>query len=465
MNWYKIAKERKDELLFELQQLIQINSVLDENSITENKPFGKGPYEALNYMLQKGKEKGFVVKNIDNYAGHIEIGQGNEILGILCHVDVVPAGDDWTYPPFEGKIVDGKIYGRGALDDKGPTIAAWLAMKMVADMNIPLKKRVRLIIGTDEETGFRCVNRYFQKEEMPTIGFSPDGDFPVINAEKGIAHLLFTQKGQMDINEQLVSFEAGNKLNKVPDCATAILQNMDETFVKSFEQFQSMYEYPATLIRDGNYFIVQVKGKSVHAMEPEKGINASIVLGKFLLNYVTTKGSYQFLKFLVHRFGDEVKGENLQIQYEDTMSGPTTFNVGIVSFDNKKGATIEVSMRYSVTYPFEENMTKLMQNISNDCFTLDIVSNSKPHYVSEQDELVKKLLKVYRKVTGDNRKPLSTGGGTYARIMEKGVAFGMLFPNEEDVSHQKDEHVSIENLITASAIYAEAIVELASKTN
>lgn len=460
MNWYELARNRKDELLHELQQLIQIESTLDEKTATEEMPFGKGPYEALHFMLQKGKEKGLTVKNVDNYAGHIEIGQGEEIVGILCHVDVVPAGSNWTYPPFEGKIVDGKIYGRGALDDKGPTMAAWLALKMVADLNLPLSKRVRLIIGTDEESGFRCVERYFQKEEMPTVGFSPDGDFPLINAEKGIAELLFTQNSQMEVQEQLVSFEAGNRVNMVPDEATAVLQNMDDTFEHSFAQFQKVYDYPATLIRKENRFVVTVKGKSAHAMEPEKGVNAAVVLAKFLLNVVKTKGSLTFLHFLANKFGEH-KGEKFQIQFED-ISGPTTLNPGIISFNPRSGGTIKVSMRYAVTYPFEKYMTKLMTNITNDNFTVDILSNSAPHYVPEDDELVKTLLKVYRKYTGDHSKPLSTGGGTYARVMKKGVAFGMLFPGEEDVSHRQDENVLIENLVKASAIYAEAIVELAS---
>lgn len=462
MNWYELAKERKEELLHELQQLIQIESTLDEKSATNEMPFGKGPHDALHFMLQKGKEQGFAVKNVDNYAGHIEFGEGQDIVGILCHVDVVPAGTNWTYHPFEGTIVDGKIYGRGVLDDKGPTMAAFLAMKMVKDMNIPLSKRVRMIIGTDEETGFRCVEHYFQKEEMPSIGFSPDGDFPLINAEKGIAELVFSQKGEMEESENLISFTAGNKLNMVPDEATAILQNMDETFEESFRQFQQVYDDPATLIQKDNQYIITVKGKSAHAMEPQKGINAAVVLAKFLNKHVKKKGSVDFINFLVQAFENE-KGENLQANFEDEMSGPTTLNAGIVSFDEKNGGTIQVSMRYSVTYPFEQKITDIMANVAKYNFTVDVVSNSEPLYVPEDEELVQKLLKVYRKVTGDKTKPLSTGGGTYARVMKKGVAFGMLFPGVEDVSHQKDENVLIEHLLKASAIYAEAIVELASK--
>lgn len=221
MDWLKIAMSRKEELITECQQLIQIESVLDERNASETIPFGKGPFDALKWMLNKGNEYGFSTKNIDNVAGHIEMGQGEELLGILCHVDVVPAGSGWTYPPFKGEVVDGKLYGRGAIDDKGPTIASLLALKMVKDAGIKLNKRVRMIIGTDEESGFRCVDRYFEKEEMPTIGFAPDADFPLINAEKGIATLEFTLINHMQADEQLISFHAGKRTNMVPDVAEA----------------------------------------------------------------------------------------------------------------------------------------------------------------------------------------------------------------------------------------------------
>ena len=186
--------------------LIAIPSVLDESAATEDLPFGPEPKRALDWLLEEGRKAGMIVKNIDNMAGHIEMGEGEELIGILCHVDVVPAGSNWTYEPFDGTVVDGKLFGRGAIDDKGPTIAAWHAMKMVKDSGITMNKRVRLIIGTDEESGFRCVRRYFEKEEMPTIGFAPDADFPIINAEKGIASIVFKQK-TVTADGQLLLFQ------------------------------------------------------------------------------------------------------------------------------------------------------------------------------------------------------------------------------------------------------------------
>lgn len=463
MNWLALAKEREQELIEELQQLIQIESVLDEENSTPDAPFGKGPKAALDFMLAKGEEADMTVKNIDDIVGHIEMGQGEDILGILCHVDVVPAGDlsTWDVPPFEGRIIDGNLIGRGSIDDKGPTMAAWMAMKLVKDAGIELNKRVRMIIGTDEESGFRCVKRYFEKEEMPTIGFAPDADFPLINAEKGIADLLFTQKAARAKDDQLISFQAGHRTNMVPDKATAVVQNMDVSFPFKFEAFLKEEEVTGTLEEKNGKMTISINGKSAHAMEPHKGINAAVKLAKLLNQELQDSPGAHFAAFVTTLFDGDHNGTLLSFNYEDEMSGPTTLNPGIVTFD-ENGGQVRISMRYSVTYPFEEKMTEVQQKLEMSDFTLDIVGNSEPHYVPEDDELVATLLEVYRNATGDMRKPLSTGGGTYAREMKKGVAFGMLYPGEPELAHQANEYVKIENLIKSTAIYAEAIVKLAS---
>lgn len=463
MNWYSLAKAREQELLDELKALIQIESVLDESSANQDAPFGIGPKKALDFMLKKGAAEGMQTKNIDNMAGHIEMGEGKEILGILCHVDVVPAGDvtTWTYPPFEGKIVNGKMYARGAIDDKGPTMAAWLGMKLVKDAGIPLKKRVRMIIGTDEETNFRCVDRYFEKEEMPSIGFAPDADFPLINAEKGIAHIVFSLTKQREEIEVLHTFKAGNRINMVPDYAEAKIDASVVIDQQAFQMFLENYKLSGKIVENAGHYVVALYGKSAHAMEPEKGKNAAVRLAQFLsTQHISGRGG-AFLHFLADVFGENPYGEKLNMQYEDAMSGKMTLNPGIINFDNGD-AQVEISMRYSVTYPFDDLITKGQQAAKKYGMALDVVNDSKPHYVPEDDKLVATLLDIYRNVTGDYSKPLSTGGGTYARVMKKGVAFGMLYPGEPDVAHQADEFVVVENLVKAAAIYAEAIAKLAN---
>ncbi|MDN4493725.1 dipeptidase PepV [Ureibacillus aquaedulcis] len=463
MDWLKLAESRKEELVSELQQLIQIESVLDEKTASDYAPFGEGPLKALEFLLNLGEQQGFTAKNIDNFAGHLEMGSGDELLGILCHVDVVPVGGSWTYPPFKGEVVNGKLFGRGAIDDKGPTMAAYLAMKMIKDAGIDLNKRVRMIIGTDEESGFRCVDRYFMKEEMPTIGFAPDADFPLINAEKGIAILDFSQKGKVEDNEQIIAFKAGQRSNMVPDTAEAIVHNVTSSIEEDFTLFLDENSADGTLTKEDGRYIIAMKGKAAHAMEPEKGRNAAVLLSKFLQNIVTSKASKEFAAFMVNTFGKDHFGSAIKLDYHDEMSGHTTLNPGVVLFHQNRGGHVQVSMRYSVSYPFEEKITIGTREASALGFALDVASNSSPHYVPEEDEFVQTLLDVYRKYTGDDSKPLSTGGGTYARTMNKGVAFGMLFPGEPDVAHQADEFVVVDNLVRAAAIYAEAIVRLAGE--
>ncbi|EON71596.1 dipeptidase PepV [Lysinibacillus sphaericus] len=467
MDWLQAAKERQDELVHELQELVQINSVLDETSTTTEVPFGEGPLKALEWLLAKGQSEGLETKNVDNYAGHIQMGEGEDLLGILCHVDVVPVGNEanWTYPPFSGTVADGKLFARGAIDDKGPTIAAWMAMKLVNDAGIQLNKRIRMIIGTDEETGFRCVDHYFKHEEMPTIGFAPDADFPLINAEKGIAELVFSQNKMGDaIKEQLLLFNAGKRPNMVPDYAEATIQFVSSQLEQNFQTFLSKNQLEGSLLMDGSHYIITIKGKSAHAMEPEKGVNAAVYLAAFLQQELTTELSKQFVDFITNVFHHDHYGHALALQFEDEMSGKTTLNPGIVTYDVTKGSNLVISMRYSVSYPFDEKMTEAQRLAAEKGFSLDIQDDSKPHYVSEDEPLIQALAGVYRRHTGDYETPLlSTGGGTYARVMKKGVAFGMLFPGEPDVAHRADEYVIVENLVKAAAIYAEAIVELAGQ--
>ena len=194
IDWEHEVEKRKEALIEKTRELLKIKSVLDEDDGGPDAPLGRGVKEALQYMLDLGREDGFRVKNVGNLAGHIEFGAGKELVGILCHVDVVPAGDGWSCDPFGAEIRDGKIFARGAIDDKGPTMAAYFAMKIVKELELPLNKRVRMIIGTDEESDWRCVEHYFAREEMPTLGFAPDADFPIIYAEKGIMDFDFVQK-------------------------------------------------------------------------------------------------------------------------------------------------------------------------------------------------------------------------------------------------------------------------------
>lgn len=463
MNWMEEVKKREKALLQDLQTFLRIPSVRNEQTATEEAPLGKEVYEALCYMLKRGEEEGFVTKNVDGLAGHLEMGNGEEIVGILCHVDVVPAGDGWTFDPFGATIVDGKIYARGALDDKGPTIAAFYAMKIVKELGLPLSKRVRMIIGTDEESDWQCVERYFQTEPMPALGFAPDADFPIIYAEKGIADFdLIQQPMNQQMDAVLLSFQAGRRYNMVPDFAEAVLQltngnDMKERFIK----FLQVHTLEGEAYVDGETMKLCVRGVSAHGMEPNNGVNAGLWLAKFLADETLDPQANEFVRFVSQYFYGDTRGKQLGVAHTNEELGDLTINVGVLSYTSEHGGKMGINLRYPVTSDIAHTKEVIERVANGHHFTLTNFSNSSPHYVAKDHPLVQTLQRVYEEQMGERASLLAIGGGTYARSLQAGVAFGPLFPNRPDVAHQKDEYMFIDDLLKATAIYAQAIYELA----
>ncbi len=467
-DWTKEVDIRKNELLKDTQDLLHIKSVLDEKNSSPTAPLGEEVKKALEFMLQKGELDGFKVKNVGNLAGHIEFGEGEELVGILCHVDVVPEGDGWLSDPFGAEIRDGKIYARGAIDDKGPTMAAYYAMKIVKELGVPLNRRVRMIIGTDEESEWRCVEHYFQQEEMPTMGFAPDADFPIIHAEKGISDFDIVQNisdtNEKNCNYQIdvLSFMSGRRYNMVPDFAKAELQikYQPTDVIQRFKGFLVKNKLTGKQFVDGGRLVLEIEGVSAHGMEPDNGKNAGLYLAKFLIGFKLETNSDHFFQFVDCYFGNDSRGKELGIAFTDDISGELTLNVGKLSFTKADGGSLGINLRYPVTTQFEEIKEKLVERISSEGYSLANFSNSKPHYVEEDNFLIQVLKKVYEEQTGEEAQLLAIGGGTYARSLKAGVAFGPLFPGREDIAHQKDEYISIEDLLKATSIYAHAIYEL-----
>lgn len=468
INWQKEIENRKEDLLKDTQALLKIKSVLDEENTTDEAPLGKGVKEALDFMLHLGEKDGFTTKNVDNIAGHLEMGQGDELLGILCHVDVVPEGDGWSSDPFAAEIRDGRIFARGAIDDKGPTMAAYYAMKVVKELGLPLNKRVRMIIGTDEESQWRCVERYFETEEMPTLGFAPDADFPIINAEKGIWDFTIKQESVQGSKSgfddlDIVEFKSGRRTNMVPDYAIARLlaKSNQEEIIGLFKTFIGKHSMNGKATTQENQLILELDGVSAHGMEPNNGVNAGLYLAAFMSGLNIPEHAKNYFSF-VHDyiFGDS-RGNKLGIAYHDEITGDLTVNAGILSYSKEKGGSISFSIRYPVTYKWEEGKTALEETVKRSGFDVSTHSNSTPHHVKSDSFLIKTLQRVYEEETGEEAKLLSIGGGTYARSLEAGVAFGPLFPSSEDIAHQKDEYIDIDDMLKAAAIYARAIYELA----
>lgn len=465
INWQAEIKNHKQNLLVDTQNLLKIKSVLDEEQRTETAPFGEGVKEALDYMLDLAANDGFTVKNVDHVAGHIEMGEGEELLGVLCHVDVVPEGDGWSSDPFGAEIRDGKIYARGAIDDKGPTMAAYYAMKVIKELGLPLQKRVRMIIGTDEESQWRCVNHYFEVEEMPTLGFAPDADFPIINAEKGIWDFAIIQPAAVQVKQARVNvmeFSSGRRMNMVPDYAMAKVETektMDLT--EAYELFLQKHSLTGKVDVTNNIIAFELKGVSAHGMEPNNGVNAGLYLASFLADWELDSHAQVYFTFIRdYLFGDS-RGNKLGIAYQDEITGDLTLNAGKFRYSNTADSSIGFTMRYPVTYDWEIGKATLTASLAKLKLQIESFSNSAPHHVDKDSFLIQTLQKVYEEATGKKAELLSIGGGTYARSLKEGVAFGPLFPGNEDIAHQKDEYIDIEDLLKAAVIYAQAIYELA----
>ncbi|WP_174729361.1 dipeptidase PepV [Mesobacillus harenae] len=467
VNWTEEVSKRKSHLISDTQRLLQIKSVLEEDTATKDAPLGQGIKEALDFMLTMGEQDGFQPKNTGNLAGHLEFGSGDEIVGVLCHIDVVPEGDGWSSDPYGAEIRDGKIFARGAIDDKGPTMAAYYAMKIVKELKLPLKKRVRMIIGTDEESNWRCVDHYFKTEEMPSMGFAPDADFPIINAEKGIADydLVQTPKGYenketlIEVNE----FTSGRRYNMVPDFArVSLVVNQEQNEVlQRFILYKKKHELEAKYHVENGELIIEVEGVSAHGMEPDNGKNAGLLLAGFIAELGLDAQARQFFEFVTRYFGKESRGAELGIVYSDEITGELTINVGKLAYSKPQGGRLGLNMRYPVTTNLNRTMETLKEKVESEGFAIDQFDDSPPHHVDEKDFLIQTLKKVYEEQTGTQAKLLAIGGGTYARSLKSGVAFGSLFPGRPDVAHQKDEYIFLEDLFRATAIYAQAIYELA----
>lgn len=461
----------KEEMIKNLQNLIQIPSVYEKSSNPEE-PFGKNTVKALNYILDLGNKLGFRTKNIDNYCGYIEFGSGKELIGIIGHLDVVPEGENWTYPPFEGTIADNKIYGRGAIDDKGPAIASLYAMKAVMDYcnsnSITLNKRVRLILGLNEENDWKCIEYYKKHEEAPSIGFSPDADFPCIYAEKGLISPFITMDYSNYLNEDIVLTNIdcnNNALNVVPkfcSCTLSVKNNIKIDDINTFIQnLNSEYDFDieTEIINDNELKIIS-HGVQAHAAHPDLGINAIsrliIVLDELFKNYNIVIPIFDlFTKYI----GFDFNGNKLNINIPDE-SGELTLNVGQFNFENNN-----LKIGFNLRVPINTKFELIEDKFSSICKEFDNIycnftGKKDPLHVSKDSYLVKTLCEIYNEATNSNTEPIAIGGATYARAFDNIVSFGANLPGQKDMCHQTDEFISIDNLMLACDIYTRTIYEL-----
>lgn len=456
MNFKQEAINRQDHLVKTLQELVRIPSLTDPATVGPNAPFGKALRDALDYMLDMGKKDGFKTKDLEGYAGVIEFGEGSEIMGVLGHLDVVPVGKGWSVDPFSATIKDGYIIGRGSQDDKGPTVAAYTAMKILKDMGFKPKKRVFMILGTDEESGMACMKYYQKHGEIPNFGFVPDADFPVIYGEKGILHVNVT--GQHPT--QILSLSAGERPNICIGEAAVLMSGKPKAelfdfYLKSNQLTGRIEEKPEGV----SYFI---KGRYAHGSMPQEGINAAW----HCLNFVGA--AYQDdLATELARLLKDYRGDALGIRVFGSHMGFLTVNLGIINI-----AHGDVQFVLDIRYPQETTDTAILASIQKaldeklGVLKVAVKDGKGPLFVDPKSKLVSTLERIYRDYSGDTQSQLMTmGGGTYARSFPNFVAYGAEFPLKKRPEwvgnvHQADEGYEIEQLVLATAIYAQAIYDL-----
>ncbi len=452
----KFIDEKQDEIISAVSELVKIPSV---TTITDNPttPFGEHCTNALNYILELGNSMGFRTKNIDNYCGYIEFGEGEELVGIIGHLDVVPAleTDGWTTPPFSPTIRDGKLFGRGTIDDKGPVVSALYAMKAIKD-TCQISKRVRLIIGLNEERGWKCIDYYKEHEEWPSIGFSPDANFPAIFAEKGILSLEL--KNQFEFKDfEIISISTNNNaINVVPKYAAIQLKPKDNSSIDLDILSNTFVENIKTTILDNNSIQIESFGIASHAARPHLGTNAIKILVEFLLNNFEFNSDYLKQIYDIGLFDIHSPKFISETTLEDE-SGILTSNVAVMDYiDNK--LVFQINLRVPVTISLDEIQNKYT-SISNE-IEVTRLSVQEPLYVEKDSFLVTTLLNVFKNKTGLDVKPIAIGGGTYARAFKNFISYGANMPGNPDLCHQVDEYIKLDDLNLATKIYANAIYEL-----
>jgi len=448
----------RQEMIETLKDFIKIESV--KSAGQPNMPYGKGIFDALMFVQSTAERMDLECVNLFGHMAYVDYGEGEQMLGILTHIDVVPKGEGWTVPAFEGVEKDGRIYGRGAIDNKGPAIAALYALKALSDNCAQLNKKVRLIFGADEESGWADMDFYKQHEPWPDIAFSPDGEYPVINSEKGLLHVQLKLSAEPNTDGVYVSsINAGTRVNVVPNKADCTIKAPLAIIQKSLSSYVCPLGARFTCEDAGDGLVhIAAAGKSAHGSRPDQGVNAAAALIAYLGTLPLCAGEIsQGIYDIASKIGVYMHGEPLGLDVSD-QSGRLTMSLGTVSLSNgtlKAG----VDIRYPMSLTDGQVREKLDAAFSPR-FEVSYPHALDPHYVPEDSELIIKLKETYTEVTGEEAYCISIGGATYARAFENAVTFGPVFPGQPSVEHGPDEYIEIDALMKNAQIIANAILKL-----
>lgn len=460
-----IAEKNRKAMTCDLCDLIKIRS--ERGEAAPGKPFGSGPAMALSAALKKASDMGLYTKNYDSYVGAVDYDEKlPACLDILAHLDVVPAGDDWNVTkPFEPLIVDGRLYGRGTADDKGPAVAALYAVKTVRELGIPLKKNVRLILGTNEECGSSDISHYYEIEKEAPMTFSPDAEFPVINIEKGGLRSAFTAGFTENATlPKIISIDGGTKLNVVPGTANAVAAGFTIPQLEGYcAKAEKLTGVSFTCEQQNSAVLIKAKGASAHASTPEKGNNPITAL-LYLLASMPFNRSEGFKKLCAvnslfpHNDWD---GKAAGIAMSDKESGKLTISLDILHY-TEKGFEGAFDCRAPLCATDENVRNVLTKKLESSGIKTDGKKMFAAHYVPADTPFVNELLKCYEQYTGNKGYCVAIGGGTYVHELKNGVAFGCTMPGSDQNMHGADEFAYIDDLVKSTEIFAQVIVDLCS---
>lgn len=455
MNLRELVQQMEPQLLACLQENLRIPSV--QGAAEPGAPYGAAVRQSLDHVLAAARKLGMRTVNMDGHLGWCEYGEGDEMVAVLGHLDVVPAGDGWSVDPWGGEIRDGRIFGRGTMDDKGPSIAAMFALAALKQSGLPLRRRVRVMFGCNEETGAADMKHYLaQGGETPVMGFTPDGEYPVINGEKGIINAAFVRKLNQTGELRILSIQGGTAGNVVPATAQARLVCPRE-LAQRIAQLNSP-KVSFTLTEEG--LLVQTQGVSAHGSTPEQGENA---IGRLMLALDTLPfegDGAETIHFLATRLGMETGGESLGIGLKDAPSGGLTLNWGTLEGDERQWR-LKLNYRYPVTKEYTDCAPILDAAFQEAGFVKESEQHKAKLYIPEDSELVQTLLRVYEAQTGLPGQAKSIGGGTYAKSLPNILAFGPVFPGDEIREHKPDEFMELSRLMENAQLLGEAMYEMA----
>ena len=445
----------QEDILRDIEQLVRIPSVAAVGG--GEYPLGEQAAKALQWILNRAQEMGLETVNTDNMAGHASYGEGDEVAAVLTHVDVVPAGDGWKTDPFTVLRQDGKLYGRGVADDKGPAVVALYCLKALKDAGVVGKRKIRAIFGAGEEINSDDIAHYLKTQPLPVMGFTPDADYGVCNREKGILRLKVSAPSHNGTT--LTAMYGGTVVNAVPDKAVALLdctEQEDHQLQRLADGREGNFDFQYTI--DGLKIVSY--GKASHAMHPQEGFNAATHLISLLAAGLGEAGLGSLCAFLDDAVGLECNGNSLGIAQSDEPSGALTLNVGVVQVGSE-GASAGIDIRYPVTADGDAILEKIRARAQKEGLTVEVESHSKPLFVPDDSQLVQLLNQAYQSVTGQPAEVYATGGGTYARqLAGRGVAFGPFFKGENPQYHNVGENIDIERFMQHAQICLEAMYRM-----